>query len=475
MLLPAQGFAAQSPDTSRCRAASPEVRGWKPWPFVPLYRPGSDATGDARIPGLFRHSNRRPFFLKLSNTANKSAQSQPPESIGLSSCCATPNSSRIIKISPRSPPLPYPPGVTPGPQNLWQTIRTLSFPSPAPTAMAPTVPPDPAQPISSPSTLKTRCAGRISTTPCRSSSGARCPTSATASSPSIAAFSTPCTRWACSRTRSTPSAPRSSARPWASTIPTATPPSTTRWSAWRSPSACAIPLVDGQGNFGSVDGDPPAAMRYTECRLEKHRRRDARRHRHGHRRLRPQLRRVHLRALRPARAHSQPHRQRRRTASPSAWRPTSRRTTSPRSSTPPSRGRTIPHAGLDLEVVSKHVKGPDFPTGGFIYGKSGIAQAYKTGRGRFLMRAKCAIENITRRPPGDHRHRDPLPGQQVHPHQAHRRAGQRQSHRRHHATFRDESRPRRHAHRHRAQARRRSPDRPQPALQAHPDAGELLA
>ena len=52
-----------------------------------------------------------------------------------------------------------------------------------------------------------------------------------------------------------------------------------------------------------------------------------------------------------------------------------------------------PHAGL-LEVL-KHVQGPDFPTGGFIYGKSGIAQAYQTGRGRFLVRAKCATENMS--------------------------------------------------------------------------------
>jgi DNA gyrase subunit A len=52
-----------------------------------------------------------------------------------------------------------------------------------------------------------------------------------------------------------------------------------------------------------------------------------------------------------------------------------------------------PQAGL-IEVL-KHVQGPDFPTGGFIYGRGGIAQAYKTGRGRFLMRAKCAIENLT--------------------------------------------------------------------------------
>ncbi len=44
----------------------------------------------------------------------------------------------------------------------------------------------------------------------------------------------------------------------------------------------------------------------------------------------------------------------------------------------------------------KHVQGPDFPTGGFLYGKSGIAQAYKTGRGRFMMRARVATENLTK-------------------------------------------------------------------------------
>ena len=44
----------------------------------------------------------------------------------------------------------------------------------------------------------------------------------------------------------------------------------------------------------------------------------------------------------------------------------------------------------------KHVQGPDFPTGGFLYGKSGIPNAYKTGRGRFMMRAKVATENLTK-------------------------------------------------------------------------------
>jgi DNA gyrase subunit A len=49
----------------------------------------------------------------------------------------------------------------------------------------------------------------------------------------------------------------------------------------------------------------------------------------------------------------------------------------------------------DLDVVLEHVQGPDFPTGGFIFGKSNIAQTYKTGRGRFLMRAKVHIEQIS--------------------------------------------------------------------------------
>jgi DNA gyrase subunit A len=53
-----------------------------------------------------------------------------------------------------------------------------------------------------------------------------------------------------------------------------------------------------------------------------------------------------------------------------------------------------PHAGL-AEVL-KHVQGPDFPTGGFLYGKSGIPEAYRTGRGRFMMRARVATENLTK-------------------------------------------------------------------------------
>jgi len=53
-----------------------------------------------------------------------------------------------------------------------------------------------------------------------------------------------------------------------------------------------------------------------------------------------------------------------------------------------------PKGGL-LEVL-KHVHGPDFPTAGILYGRAGIVDAYRTGRGRFLMRARVAIENVTK-------------------------------------------------------------------------------
>ena len=57
-----------------------------------------------------------------------------------------------------------------------------------------------------------------------------------------------------------------------------------------------LPLIDGQGNFGSVDGDPPAAMRYTECRLARSGHGAARGHRQGHRRFPAELRRQRERA-----------------------------------------------------------------------------------------------------------------------------------------------------------------------------------
>jgi len=158
------------------------------------------------------------------------------------------------------------------------------------------------------------------------------------------------------------------------------------------PFSMRYPLVDGQGNFGSVDGDPPAAMRYTECRMM---------------RVAGEL----LADIDQETVDFVPN------YDESTYEPSVLPTRIPNliingangiavgmaTNIPPHNLTEVvnaaiemvnnPHAGL-AEVL-KHVQGPDFPTGGFIYGRSGIAQAYKTGRGRFLMRAKCAIENLT--------------------------------------------------------------------------------
>jgi DNA gyrase subunit A len=158
------------------------------------------------------------------------------------------------------------------------------------------------------------------------------------------------------------------------------------------PFSMRYPLVDGQGNFGSVDGDPPAAMRYTECRLE---------------RISSEL----LADIEMETVDFVPN------YDESTLEPAVLPTRVPNLIINGSNGIAVgmatnipphnltevinaaiemvnnPHAGL-AEVL-KHVQGPDFPTGGFIYGRSGIAQAYKTGRGRFLMRAKCATENLS--------------------------------------------------------------------------------
>ena len=152
-------------------------------------------------------------------------------------------------------------------------------------------------------------------------------------------------------------------------------------------------LVDGQGNFGSVDGDPPAAMRYTECRMS---------------RIAGEL----LSDIEMETVDFTPN------YDESTFEPVVLPTRIPNLIVNGSSGIAVgmatnipphnltevvnaaielvqnPHAGL-AEVL-KHVQGPDFPTGGFLYGKSGIPQAYKTGRGRFMMRAKVAVENLTK-------------------------------------------------------------------------------
>ena len=94
--------------------------------------------------------------------------------------------------------------------------------------------------------------------------------------------------------------------------------------------ACGVPLVHGQGNFGSVDGDPPAAYRYTEAKLTPVAEPPDARARQETVDMRPNYDGTTRRAGRPAGPVPEPAGQRHVRASPSAWRPTSRRTTSAR-------------------------------------------------------------------------------------------------------------------------------------------------
>jgi DNA gyrase subunit A len=149
------------------------------------------------------------------------------------------------------------------------------------------------------------------------------------------------------------------------------------------------PLIDGQGNFGSVDGDPPAAMRYTEARLA---------------RIADQM----LADIEKETVDFSPNFD--ETTEEPIVLPTrvpnllvngaSGIAVGMATNIPPHNLREVvaaailllddPEAGL--KKVMKLVPGPDFPTGGYIYGREGIEQAYKTGRGSFTMRAKAAIE-----------------------------------------------------------------------------------
>jgi len=159
------------------------------------------------------------------------------------------------------------------------------------------------------------------------------------------------------------------------------------------PFSLRYPLVDGQGNFGSVDGDPPAAMRYTECRMM--------------RIAGEMLADIDMETVDFTPNYDE-----------STFEPTVLPTRIPNlivngssgiavgmaTNIPPHNLTEVVNAAIELvknpsaglAEVLKHVQGPDFPTGGFLYGKSGIPNAYKTGRGRFMMRARVATENLTK-------------------------------------------------------------------------------
>ena len=158
---------------------------------------------------------------------------------------------------------------------------------------------------------------------------------------------------------------------------TATARSTTRSCGMAQDFNMRYPLVDGQGNFGSVDGDPPAAMRYTEARLTRAGRRAHGRHRQGYRRLRSELRRDQGRAHRPSGAVPEPAgqrlgRDRRRHGDehPAAQPRRDHRRRSSRSS-------TIPELrDARCGSCSRSCTAPISPPAAIIVGRAGIRQAY---------------------------------------------------------------------------------------------------
>src|SRR5947207_9761802 len=153
------------------------------------------------------------------------------------------------------------------------------------------------------------------------------------------------------------------------------------------------PLIDGQGNFGSVDGDAPAAMRYTEVRMAK-------------------LANEVLADIEKETVNFQPN------YDESLSEPTVLPTRIPNLLINGSDGIAVgmatkiaPHnlteiieatiavirdPEIDIEMLLKVVKGPDFPTGGFICGREEIKNSYRTGRGILQMRPKASIDRIGR-------------------------------------------------------------------------------
>ena len=154
--------------------------------------------------------------------------------------------------------------------------------------------------------------------------------------------------------------------------------------------AMRYPLVDGQGNFGSVDGDSPAAMRYTEARLNK-------------------LGEAMMDDLYKETVDFEPN------FDNTLVEPKVMPTRIPNllvngasgiavgmaTNMPPHNlsevidacDAYIDNPEITVEELMEFVKAPDFPTGGYIYGVTGVREAYLTGRGRVVMRAKAEIES----------------------------------------------------------------------------------
>jgi DNA gyrase subunit A len=157
------------------------------------------------------------------------------------------------------------------------------------------------------------------------------------------------------------------------------------------PFSLRYPLVDGQGNFGSIDDDPAAAMRYTEARLS--------------RMATEMLRDIDANTVDFEPNYDESRRQ--PTVLPSRFpnllvNGSTGIAVGMATNMPPHHLGEIVDAvvamidnpDIDVEGLMKHVKGPDFPTGAYIVGRSGIRDAYRTGRGRVVMRARAHIEEL---------------------------------------------------------------------------------
>ncbi len=155
------------------------------------------------------------------------------------------------------------------------------------------------------------------------------------------------------------------------------------------PFSLRYPLLDGQGNFGSVDGDPPAAYRYTEARLAP-------------------IASEMLADIEKETVDFAPNfddRLQEPTVLPSRLpnllvNGSSGIAVGMAPNLPPHNLREVVAAlcaliddpEIDLEGLMEHVRGPDFPTGGFVFGNEGIREAYEKGRGKVVMRARAVTE-----------------------------------------------------------------------------------
>ena len=155
-------------------------------------------------------------------------------------------------------------------------------------------------------------------------------------------------------------------------------PSTTPWSGSPSRWSMRLPLVDGHGNFGSLD-DGPAAMRYTEAGWRPRPLRMTDDLDEDTVDFMPNYDERETRAGGAARRRSRTCSSTAPPASPSAWRPTWPRTTSSRSFG--AARHLIDHPDCSLDDLMRFVPGPDLPTGGKIVGLDGVRDAYDTGRG----------------------------------------------------------------------------------------------